>query len=262
MALTLNATPGSPTANSYELSTEADLYFEGRLALDPPWEDVDSKDPLLVMATRQLDAMFRGTKVLIVPNDCSCAHYTIRRVWNGTPATKSQRLSWPRLGLFDQNGDPLDFAISSITVASPTVITTVLPHGRVSGETVLIIGSDSTPTVNGARVVTVLSETTFSIPVAVTVVGTTGTMTLIPQDLKDSVSEMAGQLSLGDRTLDNDVSAQGITSVRAGSVAVTFRDGYIDPKVLPDAVVNLLPPSWYTEETYEPAQQAIFEVLR
>lgn len=60
-------------------------------------------------------------------------------------------------------------SIESISVASPTVITTDVPHSLVSGVTHTIGGTTTTPTVNGAQVVTVTSPTTFTVPVAVTV---------------------------------------------------------------------------------------------
>lgn len=83
----------------------------------------------------------------------------------------------------------------------------------------------------------------------------------IPQDLKDALSELAGQLGLTDRTLDNQVAVQGITSVKAGSVSVSFKDGYIASAVLPQAVIDLIPPSWYTEEILEGAMQFDFGVV-
>lgn len=70
---------------------------------------------------------------------------------------------------------------------------------------------------------------------------------IIPQELKDATSELAGQLGLGDRTLDNDVKVQGITSIKAGSVALSFKE-VIETQVLPDMVLNLMPPSWFTDE--------------
>jgi DnaT-like ssDNA binding protein len=70
---------------------------------------------------------------------------------------------------------------------------------------------------------------------------------IIPQDLKDAESELAGQLAIADRTLDNDIVTQGITSIKAGSVALTFKD-IVEAHVLPDAVINLMPPSWMTDE--------------
>jgi hypothetical protein len=84
---------------------------------------------------------------------------------------------------------------------------------------------------------------------------------VIPQELKDAESEMAGQLLAGDRTLDNSVIVQGITSLRAGPVSLSFRNG-VFPQVLPDAVLDLMPPSWFTDEAIEGAYGgAQFEVL-
>jgi hypothetical protein len=71
---------------------------------------------------------------------------------------------------------PID-TISSNTVAAATVVTTTLAHGLLTGDTVTITGSNSTPSINGVRTVTVLSTTTFSIPVTVTTAGSAGTVT-------------------------------------------------------------------------------------
>jgi hypothetical protein len=68
------------------------------------------------------------------------------------------------------------FTIVSNTLANPTVVSTgIVPHGLITGEVVLISGSNSTPTINGQRAVTVISPTTFSVAVNVTVAGTAGT---------------------------------------------------------------------------------------
>jgi hypothetical protein len=83
---------------------------------------------------------------------------------------------------------------------------------------------------------------------------------VIPQALKDAQSEMAGQLLAGDRTLDNDVIVQGLTSVRAGSVSLGFKQTIL-PQVVPDAVLNLIPPSWLTDEIITSVYPAIFEVV-
>lgn len=60
-------------------------------------------------------------------------------------------------------------AIASVSVASPTVITTSVPHSLVSGTTYTVGETDTTPTINGAQVVTVTGATTFTVPVAVTI---------------------------------------------------------------------------------------------
>jgi len=68
--------------------------------------------------------------------------------------------------------------VVSSSVANPTVITTLTPHYYVTGDTVTVAShTGSTPAVDGSRVVTVLSSTTFSVPVNVTVAGTGGTVT-------------------------------------------------------------------------------------
>lgn len=68
-----------------------------------------------------------------------------------------------------------DGAITGNTVAVATVITTATAHGLVTGDTITITGSNSTPSIDGVRAVTFLTPTTFSIPVTVTVAGTAGT---------------------------------------------------------------------------------------
>lgn len=72
-------------------------------------------------------------------------------------------------------GAPVDYAadtqqrvipITSNSQANPTVVTTPVPHGLTTGDKVLIAGnSGSSPAINGERTVTVLSTTTFSVPV-------------------------------------------------------------------------------------------------
>lgn len=64
--------------------------------------------------------------------------------------------------------------VTSASVASPTVITTDAAHGFSNGESVTIDGSDSTPTLDGTHVVSNVTSTTFTVPVAVTVAGTAG----------------------------------------------------------------------------------------
>lgn len=66
-------------------------------------------------------------------------------------------------------------AVTSSSIANPSVITTATPHGFPNGCTVTIGGhTGSTPDINGDHVITVLTSTTFSIPVNVTVAGAGG----------------------------------------------------------------------------------------
>lgn len=73
--------------------------------------------------------------------------------------------------------------------------------------------------------------------------GYTVPSTVIPTELQHACAEFARQLLVADRMADSDIEVQGITSLRAGSVALTFKDG-VYARPVPDAVVNLLPPEW------------------
>jgi hypothetical protein len=192
MPLVIDATVGGVASNSYETLVEAQAYYESRLPLSG-WEDADSQDVLLVMATRLLENFANSLKVLVPAQNGIAAYYLIERRWTGMPATATQKLSWPRIGMYDVNGNPI-------------------PE------------------------------------------------TVIPQELKDAESEFAGQLGIADRTLDNDVIVQGLTSVKAGSVALTFKNQF-QPQVVPDAVLNLLLPGWLTDVVVEPAVPALFDVV-
>lgn len=65
----------------------------------------------------------------------------------------------------------------------------------------------------------------------------------IPIELKNATAEFARQLLAADRTADNPVEAQGIRSLTAGPVSLAFKDDIL-PKVVPDAVMNLMPSWW------------------
>ncbi len=63
--------------------------------------------------------------------------------------------------------------VSAISAANPTVVTSTA-HGLTSGQTITVSGSDSTPNIDGSRVVTVIDANSFSVPVNVTIPGITG----------------------------------------------------------------------------------------
>ena len=71
------------------------------------------------------------------------------------------------------------FAITGIAIGDPScVVTCAGGHSLLAGGTsVVIAGTDSTPNINGTKTATYINATTFSVPVATTVVGTTGTIT-------------------------------------------------------------------------------------
>jgi hypothetical protein len=65
----------------------------------------------------------------------------------------------------------------------------------------------------------------------------------IPIDLINATAEFARQLLEADRSADNVVETMGVTSLTAGPVSLTFKDGVL-PKVIPDAVQSMLPSWW------------------
>ncbi len=69
---------------------------------------------------------------------------------------------------------PNQITILSNTLANPTVVSTQIAHGLTTGDSVTIYNSNSTPSINGERIVTVISPTSFSVPVNVTVAGSAG----------------------------------------------------------------------------------------
>lgn len=192
MPLVVDATPGGAAANSFLTVVEAQNYFDSRLPV-AGWDNADSQDVLVVMATRVLTAIARPLTKLYPPQGGVQAYYRTAPQWTGFPATSTQRLPWPRTGMFDGNGNS--------------------------------IGS-----------------------------------TIVPEDLKFATAELAGYLGTNDSTLDNDVIVQGITSIKAGSVALTFKQ-MIDEHVLPDFVWYLMPSSWFTDELITNAFTAFFDVI-
>lgn len=191
MPVVLDATVGGAASNSYATVAEAQAYFDTRTEV-LGWENGD-QDILLMMGTRVLDAMARNRKTYVPATRTCGAYFITRRTWTGAPATTTQKLAWPRTGMFSSNG-----------VAIPDNV--------------------------------------------------------IPQELKDALSELAGQLGANDSTLDNDVIVQGLTSVKAGSVALSFKD-MIERHVLPDMVWDLLVPSWFTDEIISSARGMLFDVV-
>jgi len=77
--------------------------------------------------------------------------------------------------------------INAISVAAAAVVTTSAAHGYVTGDTVVISGTNSTPVIDGSRVVTVLSATTFSVPV--TTSGSPGSAGSVYNTSQPSIAE-------------------------------------------------------------------------
>jgi hypothetical protein len=96
----------------------------------------------------------------------------------------------------------------------------------------------------------------------------------LPSALKQATAEFARQLLTADRTADNAIVLQGIASLSAGPVSLSFRDR--EPEylaitrkesleaVVPDAVIALLVPSWLKDPRDEDDEYSglIFERLQ
>ena len=103
-----------------------------------------------------------------------------------------------------QSGRSTLFVIDEITQANPGVVRTTAAHGLVTGDVVDIRGSNSNPSIDGNRTVTVVDATHFSVGVNVNVApGTTGTMIA-------NVEEVVG-------TMEPEGAADSKDAVRLGS---------------------------------------------
>lgn len=106
-------------------------------------------------------------------------------------------------------------AITSNTLANPTVVTTTTPHGFVTGNVVTISGViTSAPTINSTYTVTVTGASTFTVPVNVTTAGTGGSVGL-------SVSAIAPGMLI-ERYSDAGTASFRPHSVAGGSTPVVF----------------------------------------
>ena len=143
----------------------------------------------------------------------------------------------------DYTTDPSqkNIPITSNTIANPTVVTTPVPHGLTTGDLILVSGViTSTPTINGAQTVTVLSPTTFSIPVNVTVAGTGGSFVRANSSNGGAGYQMVSALSgftgfLGkirdspdDTTYGDLISFTNVTAAPAGERLVNVADTVVD----------------------------------
>jgi hypothetical protein len=108
-------------------------------------------------------------------------------------------------------------AITSNSInAVATVVTTTAPHGLASGDEVTIAGnSGSTPAINGARTVTVIDSTHFSIPVVTTVGGTGGTAQPVFQTVGELTEVTPGGMNRNkiDTTTHNDGSESHVLGI-------------------------------------------------
>lgn len=83
MAITIDSTPGSTTANCYTSLAAANAYLEAHSA-SAEWAALDGqeKSARLIAATRELDS----------------------QIWSGRRSEQFQALAWPRLYIYDFDG--------------------------------------------------------------------------------------------------------------------------------------------------------------
>lgn len=98
---------------------------------------------------------------------------------------------------------PKSGSITAITAANPTIITSA-GHGLKSNRVIDIIGSNSNPTIDGTRTVTVTSSSTFTIPVSVISVGSSGTFTTEERNFNDL--EACYDLTINSLNIDTGVT--------------------------------------------------------
>lgn len=66
---------------------------------------------------------------------------------------------------------------------------------------------------------------------------------VVPRELKWATAEFARQLIVANRTADSDVETQGLLSLTAGPISLSFKDSVV-AKVVPDAVAAFIPSWW------------------
>lgn len=86
---------------------------------------------------------------------------------------RSVTISTIAISTEQDNINPASGVISSISAASEAVVTSPA-HGLLNGNKLIISGSNSTPSIDGVRTVSVIDANTFSVPVVTTVAGSAG----------------------------------------------------------------------------------------
>ena len=78
-----------------------------------------------------------------------------------------------RVGIsFNPQITPDNTNITTISIGSPTVVSFLAPHGFQNGDSIVISGSNSTPSIDGIYVVSNVLSNSLSVPVNVTIAGT------------------------------------------------------------------------------------------
>ena len=102
-------------------------------------------------------------------------------VCNQTPLAGANTINPQHVEVDDPANTLPPVTIVSNSATNPTVVTTAAAHGLIQGQSVAIsaIASGSIPDISGIWTATVIDATHFSIPVAVTQVGVSGTSSAV-----------------------------------------------------------------------------------
>ncbi len=223
----IDATVGGVLTDSYLSVAAADALARDDLGPSAArWRQstttLADRERALVRATREIEAHMRSSQLRY---------------------SQTQALAFPRA--IDVVAS---LAIASSSIANPTVVTTMLPHGLASGQSVTIASHASTPSLNGTHVVTVIDETTFTVPVAVTVAATGGTITgsaafpyLLAGIRHATYAQakflLAGGADMADATTMR--AARGMTSASEPNVSYTQDRGMETPFIAQEALAHL-----------------------
>jgi hypothetical protein len=134
----------------------------------------NSKAAVTVVTTPLPHGLINGDKVVFAGSNSTPVIDGLRVVTRLTDTTFTVPVDTSGAGSAG-NAGTFQIAITAISIdAAAAIVTCGAAHGLRDGDTVSIGGTDSTPVLDGDRVVTILSDRTFSVPVATTVVGTVG----------------------------------------------------------------------------------------
>jgi len=121
-------------------------------------------------------------------------------------------------------------AITGVSAADPCVITSV-NHGLISGRVIQISSSDTSPSIDGAKTVTVIDADTFSVPVSVISVGTTGTWVTVDnnfEDMRTCYNEIISKLNAdAGPAFSNYTPITNTTLIEAIVVDVNYTTRYV-----------------------------------
>lgn len=122
-----------------------------------------------------------------------------------SPATYLTRFTWAAAANVTVAGDiGAPVSIASSTAVNPAVVTTASVHGLTSGQFAEITGHLVNTTVDGTWPVTVLTTTTFSVPVAgVSAGAATGMVVVQPPD---------ADIQFAINSVWSDIAGVGVTS--------------------------------------------------